>query len=40
MSYDFLRAFGPLVKGLAVAFGGSLDGINAMSLNPYSSDTE
>lgn len=40
MSYDFLRAFNPFVKGIAILFGGSLDGINAMSLNPYSTDAE
>lgn len=38
MSYDLLRALNPFVKGLAVLLGGSLDGINAMSLDFSSSD--
>jgi len=32
MSYDFLAAFGPFVRGLAVTLGGSLDGLTAISL--------
>lgn len=40
MSYDFLRALGPFVKGLAPVFGDSLDGINLMSMEFSSSDME
>ncbi len=34
---EFVRAMMALVTGIAPALGGSLDGLNAMSMNSYSS---
>ncbi len=38
MSYDFLGALGSFVRGIAPILGGSLDGLNAMSMNVSSSE--